>query len=314
MKAKRFLSGIVAMTMVFASVLSVNAAEVVPDQSTEGKGAGEGYVNKYVRDVVVPTNALDFIVDPQGLLKASNVSSMKYKVNLSTKDKENNDIDSTDGFVYFNSTEMVGTKPTAVKSTYVDLVVENKSSYQVSVTPKITYTDGKVGKTAMGCSATLNNASIGKSNLLFNLYLKEAVTSTVPDGSTDPDSTAPAASSGYDYLLINSKRADKSSVVPNILNGIRDYYATTFDTKTGYKYALNTDAKKGDLYSAFKDTQAKIDAGLGNIVTYTLEGSSNPDATNWETVIAKMNTKSTEDAVVVQPSLKITWTITDIKN
>lgn len=311
MKAKRFLSGIVAMTMVFASVISVNAAEVVPDQSTEGKGAGEGYVNKYVRDVVVPTNALDFIVDPQGLLKASGVSNTKYKVNLSTKDKENNDIDSTDGFVYFNSTEMVGTKPTAVKSTYVDLVVENKSSYQVSVTPKITYTDGKVGKTAMGCSAVINNASIGKSNLLFNMYLKADSTST---GSTDPDnpdSTTPAATSSYEYLLINSKK-DNKPVVPNTLNGIAEYYATTFDTKTGYKYALATTGNNGKVYANIKTTDEK--KALGNIVTYTLEGSSNPDATNWDTVIAKMNTKSTEDAVVVQPSLKITWTITDIKN
>jgi hypothetical protein len=164
----------------------------------------------------------------------------------------------------------------------------------------------------MGCSAAINAASIGKSNLLFNMYLKADSTST---GSTDPDnpdSTTPAATSSYEYLLINSKK-DNKPVVPNTLNGIAEYYATTFDTKTGYKYALATTGNNGKLYASLKDTQAKIDAGLGNIVTYTLEGSSNPDATNWDSVITKMNTKSTEDAVVVQPSLKITWTITDIK-
>jgi hypothetical protein len=309
MKAKRFLSGIVAMSMVFASVLSVNAAETVPDQSTEGKGAGEGYVNKYVRDVVVPTNALDFVVDPQGLLKASGQSSTKYKVPLSTKDKEQNEIESTTGFVYFNGTETINNKQTAVKSTYIDLVVENKSSYSVSVTPKITYTDGKVGKSAMGCSATINNASIGKSNLLFNMYLKEDSTSTGTSDPADPDSTTSA--SPFVYTLINAKK-DGKAVVPNTLNGIADYYATTFDTKNGYKYALATTGN--NVYSKLTTLDAKLGANLNNIVIYTLEGSSNPDATNWDTVIAKMNTKSTEDAVVVQPSLKITWTITDIKS
>ena len=122
---------------------------------------------------------------------------------------------------------------------------------------------------------------------------------------------SPAATSSYEYLLINSKK-DNKPVVPNILNGIRDYYATTFDTKTGYKYALATTGNNGMVYANIKTTDEK--KALGNIVTYTLEGSSNPDATNWDTVIAKMNTKSTEDAVVVQPSLKITWTITDIKS
>jgi hypothetical protein len=313
MKAKRFLSGIVAVTMVFASVLSVNAAETVPEQSTEGKGAGEGYVNKYVRDVVVPTNALDFIVDPQGLLKASNSSTTKYKVGLNDVNKNNETDDRTEGFIYFSSLKSDG--KTGIKSTFVDLVVENKSSYNVSVTPKITYTDGKVGKAAMGCTATVNSAAVVKTNLLFNMYLKEEAVATsddgTGDGTGDGTSTSQTSGSGYDFFLINGKKSDnKTNVVPNLLNGIADCYVTTFDAKNGYKYALNTDKTKGTVYANLSATEKKA---LGNSVTYTLEGSSNPNATNWDTVIAKMNTKSTEDAVVVQPSLKITWTITDIK-
>lgn len=302
------------MTMVFASVMSVNAAETATNQDSEGKGAAEGYVNKYVQDVVLPTNALDFVVDPQGLIKASNSGQTKYKATIVNTNKEL--VEKDDGFVYFTTTETSGKTTTTKKSGFIDLVVENRSSYDVKITPKLTYTDGKVGKAAMGCSATLNAAAIGKTNLLFNLYLKEEKTETDPEGTsgdgTDGSSTSTTQSSAakeYDYTLVTAKKG-KTPVVPNTLNGISNYYATTFDTKAGYKYALNTDKNKGPVYA---NLTADEKAVLNNIVTYTLEGSSNPASTNWDAVVTKMNTKSTEDVTVVQPALKITWTITDIK-
>jgi hypothetical protein len=304
---KRFLSGIVAMTMVLASAVTVSADGTTTQQNnaTEGSGAAEGYVNKDIRDVVVPTNALDFIVDPQGLISSSGSAGTKYKsITFSDTDKEGQT--ATDGFVYFPkvTTTVVSGKTTTKteRVRYIELVVENKSSYNVSVKPTIKYADGKVGKNAMGCTATINKSSTAalKTNLLFNLYQKTpAAAVTNEDGTVTPGE-------GYDYTLTTTKDKKGNVVaIANTLNGVPDLYKTTYDATNGYAYVLDA-SKYTKLTDADKATR-------GNVITYTLEGFSNTESTNWNTVVANMNKPSNEQTTVVQPKLTITWNIEDKK-
>jgi hypothetical protein len=294
------------MTMVLASAVTVSADGTTTQQnnSTEGSGAAEGYVNKDIRDVVVPTNALDFIVDPQGLISSSGSAGTKYKsIDFSDVDKDNQT--ATDGFVYFPKTvtTTVNGKTTTKTSRvrFVDLVVENKSSYSVSVKPTIKYTDGKDGKNAMGCTATINKAPTAgiKTNLLFNLYQKTAATTTDENGNT-------TATGGYNYTFTTTKDKQGNVVaIANTLNGVPDLYKTTYDATNGYAYVLDT-SKYTKLTDAEKVTR-------GNVITYTLEGFSNTESTNWNSVVASMNKPSTDQNTVVQPKLTITWNIEDKK-
>jgi hypothetical protein len=302
---KRFLSGIVAMTMVLASAVTVSADGTTTEQnSTEGSGAAEGYIDKNVRDVVVPTNSLDFIVDPQGLISSSGSATSKYKsITFSDADKEGQT--ATDGFVYFPKTitttanGKTTTKTNRVR--FVELVVENKSSYNVSVKPTIKYDDGKIGKNAMGCTATINKSpeTALKTNLLFNLYKKTAATTTDESGNT-------TTTSGFDYTFTTKKDAKGNVVaIADTLNGVPDLYKTTYDATKGYAYSL--DASK---YTKLTDTDKVT---RGNIITYTLEGFSNTESTNWNAVVGYMNTPNSTEKPVTQPKLTITWNITDKK-
>lgn len=84
MNYKRILAGILAATMIFGSSMAVLAAEEDPKKA-EGEGTGtgsvEGVIDTDVFSVVVPTSVettLAFIVDPQGLIKATTGKNDKY--------------------------------------------------------------------------------------------------------------------------------------------------------------------------------------------------------------------------------------------
>ncbi len=288
-KVKRFLSGIVAIGMMFSSVAVVSAEEVNMDQESNGSGSAEGYIDKDIFSIVVPANSLGFILDPQGLVKASK-SETAHSAQYDYTDKDGNTLEN--GFVFFEHEKKVvsGKTTTTVKekTNHIDIVVENKSSYNVSVKPTLVYTDGMDNGEKMNCTATTNMAANGtlKTNLLFNLYQKK-----------------PAASGTNAEYVSTVTRDKKGNAISNsyLLNGVPDMYKTTYSATDGYTYSLDD-----TNYNKLTEAQ-KIEKG--NIITYTLEGFSNVNSTNWGTIVGKMGKTSTDENPVSQPSLKITWKI-----
>lgn len=297
MKAiKKLLSGIVVMTMMCSSVISV-CAEDANTGDTIGSGSAEGYVDKGIRKVVLPTSSLPFIVDPQGLIKGSGSGATKYK-NMTIINTNKDGSDRSDGFVYFQSKVPKGTTTVDGLCNYIDLTVENKSPFNIKITPTITYSDGKTTTTdengkvttkAMGCVGEVNKAdsvALGKNNLRFNLWVKgEAASSGTP----------------ATYTIITDKTA-----VTKELGNVAQFYKYTY-TDGQYGYTLD------ESTTGYNVGNKNLPKDLNNKVTYTIEGISNTAATNWETVIEAMNTVATDNTTVQQPEVKIKWTIVDVK-
>lgn len=295
---KKLLSGIVVMTMMCSSVISVCAEDTSSGDATVGSGSAEGYVDKGIRKVVLPTSSLPFVVDPQGLIKGSGSATTKYK-NVTVVNTNKDGSDRSEGFVYFQSKVPKGTTTVDGMCNYIDLTVENKSPFNVKITPSITYTDGKIittkddGKTttqAMGCLGELNKAdsvALGKNNLRFNLWVKGESTS----------SGTPAT-----YTIITDK-----TVATKELGNTAQFYKYTY-TDGAYGYTLD------ESTSGYNTGNKNLPKDLNNKVTYTVEGLSNPAATNWTKVIEAMNTVSVPDSVTVeQPKIEIKWSIVDVK-
>lgn len=298
MKAiKKLLSGIVVLTMMCSSVASVCAEDTAPEDTLVGSGKAEGYVDKGVRKVVLPTCELTFTVDPQGLIKGSGSATTKYK-NLTVVNTNKDGSDRSEGFVYFQSKVPKGTTTVDGMCNYIDLTVENKSPFNVKITPTITYTDGKTTTTdengkvttkAMGCVGELNKAdtvALGKNNLRFNLWVKG-----------EPASSGTPAT----YTIITDKTA-----VTKELGNVAQFYKYTY-TDGQYGYTLD------ESTTGYNPGNKNLPKDLNNKVTYTIEGISNPAATNWQAVIESMNTESTENTTVQKPELKLKWTIADVK-
>lgn len=294
MKAsKRFFTALVAAIMTFASVSAVSAAET-GDAST-GSGAAEGYVNKDLLRVELPTTALDFVLDPQGLIKDSGSATTKYKgFTLSNQNKDKTD--RTNGFVYFKTEVSNGKTTVKTLANSVDLTVENLGSANATIKPTLTYTDGKVNNKAMGCVGEVNKGldygdkpvTLGKNNVRFNLYMKDRVVTPASEGVEaviEP------------YTLITDKNA-----MQKLLEGISQYYKVQYSANDGYTYVLDTSN------TGYNVANKNLDKSK-NTVTYTLEGISNPEATNWDAVTTAMNNNA-EGTTVVQPEVKITWAVT----
>jgi hypothetical protein len=125
---------------VSGSRTQVNALELTGTNRTAemtGEGDIEGYLNMGLMKVVLPTVDVNFIVDPQGLIKTSRGANYQgavfdYRLNGQMK---------SDGFVFFKKN--IGSK--TYYSTSVDLDFQNKSSYPVKVSVSATYNAGNSG-------------------------------------------------------------------------------------------------------------------------------------------------------------------------
>jgi hypothetical protein len=277
---KRLLSALMAMLMVSTSAVIVSAegeteneneiAAVAPTaavtQKVTGTGADEGFVQMKLLRVVLPTDSLGYKVDAQGLVKKSFLSGEAgkqhygdaYTVVYSTKDAEkdvtaaktaatddNHVLD--DGFVFFEYTDAKTQKQTL--SNHMDLVVKNKGTFDVNITPDITFKKGS-GSNPLDALIWTNDLGTGDTakGLVFNLYEKKS-----EDGKIS-----------YEKLKENSTDTARALQIPNV----KDLYKTTYerDGETeGYKYALD------------EETYASKEAKLDNKVTFTIEAFSNPE-------------------------------------
>jgi hypothetical protein len=278
---KRFLTALVAMTMVCGSAVTVYADDPTTPPANEiatpaptaavtqkvtGTGADEGFVQMKLLRVVLPTDSLGYTVDAQGLVKKSFLSGEAgkqhygdaYTVVYSTKDAEkdvtaaktaatadNNVLD--DGFVFFEYTDAKTQKQTL--SNHMDLVIKNKGTFDVSITPEITFKKGSGSSALTGTTWTKDlGTGTDASGLVFNLYEK----------TKDADGKI-----GYEKLKENS--TDTTARALQIAN-VKDLYKTTYEgAEVGYKYSLDEEA--------YASKEAKLD----NKATFTIEAFSNPE-------------------------------------
>lgn len=281
MKAtKRFLSAIMAMTMVCGTAVTVyadgdpvvteNAIAVTgtaaQEQAVTGVGSTEGWVETNIMRVVLPTDSLAFTVDAQGLVKQNYATDAKGEHNYkdctivysdynATKDvtdakvKKITDPENKknyvmeNGFVFFTSTDTKGKKTI---SNHLNLVLTNKGTYDVKITPTLSYTGGQNG---FEQSSTAINAAISDDKgLAFSLYVK----------GVETDNKTPK------YTLCTDSSVDQK--IANVKDLYKvDYKPAEGSTPASYNYTLDTDAYK------------KAEAKLTNKLTYTLVGYSNPD-------------------------------------
>ena len=289
---KRFLSAIMASAFVFSSIITVSAAgstntgagevtnptdaEHEPSE-TKGDGSLEGYADKEIFRVVIPTNSLNFIVDPQGLIKGSykddgTVANTKYKAATTAWNfKNNDDTDRDDGFVFFSHQIQVESGTSTVTKTeytnHLDLVVENKGSIDITVTPTISYADGTI---------TLKNS-----------------TTSDPMGLTQKSGFSFAESDKNTYVSFKLFKGSEAASGPETLTNVDGCYKVTF-ASNAYKYELDNDAY------ATRETDS-------NTITYTLSAISNPYAENWTTVLDNVNGKAASGTTKVAPELKVLW-------
>ena len=132
-QTKKIMALALAASMMFAPIVQAadgetEQAALTPGTTIDGTGENQGYVNKKVTDVILPTTAadgLDFKTDPQGLLTQTNPTD--YKLGA--------------GAVYFPGAGKVGEGDAATYSNVSKkFVVTNKSSYPITVTPALTAT------------------------------------------------------------------------------------------------------------------------------------------------------------------------------
>jgi len=290
---KKLLSALMATALVFGSVASVSAAGTTNTgeftaptdadnvASTKGDGSLEGYADKEIFRVVVPTNSLNFIVDPQGLIKGSYnaesgaVANTKYKAastKWNFKDTDDAEDERVDGFVFFSHQvqEANGTS-TVTKTEYtnhLDLVVENKGAVNIKVTPVIEYTDGKITTTATSTDEAMG--LVRKDGFSF--------------GDDDTEK----------YVAFKLAKGGANASATNLAN-VDDCYKVTFASNT-YKYELDN-----TKYAELTSTDHKV--------TYTLSAISNPNASGWTTVLDNINGKAATGTKKTAPEVKVVWTL-----
>lgn len=281
MKAtKRFLSAIMAMTMVCGTVVSVSAADEENVQPISGGGGGyfgemngtgsnEGSVSMEKFRIVLPTTEINYIVDAQGLIKQSTANGSKRitdkntTVVYSTKEafvngtKEITDAKALtvtntdpkkcnyvkqDGFVFFSTTTGGKTK----MSNYFDITIENKSSYDVDICPVLTY--AQFGSSPI--EGTEYSSTPAEKGLAFNLFEKKAVM----NGNK--------ATGQYSYTPLN----DESKIK---VGNAEAAYVT--------QYTAGADGAAGTYDYAYNETKYKAAKDLDNIRYFTLEGLAATD-------------------------------------
>ena len=285
MKAtKRFLSAIMAMAMVCGTVVTVSADGDEPTVQENGAGGGwsgnmsgsgesEGNVDMEVFDIVLPTTTINYIVDAQGLIrqstangKAKRTAADKTTVVYSTKEAtkeitdakvkpivdeekpEKNNYVKENGFVFFPVTD-TKTKVTKMAN-YLNITIENKSSFGVDVTPELSYSTDGVTDAISGSTSAEGNTPASK-GLAFKLYQKKEVLNEAGNKVT-----------GYQYVTPNDLSLGDASAA----------YETVWDKdKNKYDYSFNE--KK---YTAAKLTDNKLYFTLEGNAATDIEADKNP--------------------------------------
>ena len=207
MKTRKILAALMAMSMVAAmSPMSASAiaTETVTSAPAEGSvvadGDFEGTVDTDVFHVVLPTvtTELDFIMDPQGLIKETMANSTNTKYTSKKFD--------TGTLFFLNTTDKQNSND--YSNTSDKLTITNKSSFDVDVEIRATVS-GNTGVTLTSDSTFANDTSAS-----LYLALKDVPASgdatvapiTAENGAT-LTTTITGAPSQYEVVYDNSKYA-----------------------------------------------------------------------------------------------------------
>lgn len=276
---KQATSVALASAMIFTMAPIASAASDQTGTITPGFDF-EGFVNKDVYDITVPTtgqNDLSFTVDPQGLLHVANST-------LYTADK---------GAVYFKTKEddasTADVDETAYATTSKEFAIMNNSSYSVDVNFDVTVNTEGSGIT-LAEETALANAT--KPSLYLGL-----ITKTGSGASAKTETTAVEASTKAKMATL----AAVSEVADDTAAGYKLYAmdAATYTTKKAAADAeTDADAKKPLLaeiagYSTTASsmgyhykyglTSAYNTTPTGDKVVYQLEGACDSTA-NWSAI------------------------------
>lgn len=295
-KAGRILVGLIAASMAMGSVASVSAATAGEvgafgtSGGLKGTGALEGNVNTQVIKVVLPTNSLNFTIDPVGLIKATNgaklKSTSKGKVeNVSIYRGSSNVTTSAtdDGAGIFFTTIDEGTKTATLNNT-TSLVITNKSSVDVQITPTIAVTGTKLLKVA---TAEEGIADATDPMIKFSMtYVYEK-----QDGNNQSDAAAKMTTPTSEPVLAAASAAPAESFT---LEGAPGNYVKVYSGGK-YQYVIKPDVVPSTVPSGMPTDPAT--AALFRKATFDVvaECSSGEIAT-WSKVTDK-------------PALEVTWKI-----
>lgn len=232
MRKKRFLSLVLSAAMVMSSSVVAfgantggNMDDTAKKASLLGKGSVEGYVDKDVFTVKVPTNvkhgqldALDFILDPQKLIEAT--SGNKYVSSNTGKNKGITGVSNNDyGTLYFTNL-LSGNK--VVLSTNSDpLTFTNKGAVSVNVALKASVTD------AAGIVVSNNDTLTDTQTSMFLKLVDEDDVATLISANGGEASRVVSASDSA-YSVSYNQSADKYDYVASANSSFptTDFYLT----------------------------------------------------------------------------------------
>lgn len=288
-KAGRVLVGLIAASMAMGSVASVSAAigevnATGQSGSLKGTGALEGNVNTKVVKVVLPTNSLNFTIDPVGLIKATNgaklINKDKKIQSVTFKSNGSDPAESFDGSGVFFTTITENEDKTGKYVTLdnvAKLEVTNKSSVDVKITPTI----GIAGTQKLEISTDKDLSGADKPLIYMGMtytYEKPGAPKTVTNPSTPTVAKAAKTS------------ADAAVAAPFNLSGAPDNYEKVF-VNGKYSYQLKAVPEDEEQAAAFND---KFMTAKFSIEALCSSG----DIAAWSTVTDK-------------PTLEVTWKIED---
>lgn len=248
---KRFIRKTIAATAAAAMVITLVPASALAATDTSGTINGsadlEGYLNKHVYDIVVPTvSSLELTADPQGLLTTADPSAFT----------------GGEGSVYFANANEGGDPTYSDKSD--DITIYNKSSYAIDVSLSVTVNTSS-GESSSGVSLATKEAlaDVESPSIYLGLITDEgtpvAITSTTAYDS--PSTTLDAVEE------VNGTSVTKGYKV----NASTTEVTGVTQSPMGYYYTY-------ELTSGFADTDA-------DNVTYNLEAACDSVA-DWSSVDA----------------------------
>jgi hypothetical protein len=318
--AKKLLAVLVATTMVVGSSVTAFAADGTADGKGSYEGNDVGYTAPQVTLPTIATNSLDYIADPNGLIRQSNAAAYSgYTF-------------SGDTGVYFltDSTGKKYTQNSAVITAY------NKSAYPVSVTVTLKQ------KTA-GTNVTFNSDSTFKNSTNKEVYLAlvDVAGNTKAISGTNPDTTGAATmygviagkpgnyklskgNSGYEYTYASGVSADdntKWNAVKVRVTGAANLAATwsgatDVPPAVTMTWAISADTAPVKILSTSGDTTVNLTHQAGTtistikwgetdlkVTTYTTPTNPTADAVGSivfkSACIEKLYNKATDDGAVV---------------
>ncbi len=273
---KRFVAIMLTATMVIGTTAMAFAAD--PEYSQAGDI--EGWVNKKIFSVLVPTasnNALKMLVDPQGLIKATEAAA---KEGLSDNDFE------AGATVLFPRT--TGTYKYAAESESISMANVGTVSVNYSLTAKVE----ELGGIALsGNGADYNNTT---DKAVLYIEMKKGTLPTYETVANTSWATKSAGSPTTTDGIIVSGNGISVAVSADVVPTVRDLYEVSWNSVDKYTYGIPKTSVSTAKVEAYKNNSG------GLLTTSFIGKTNNGDLKAWK------------DVTAAKPKLTLTYTFTKI--